>query len=185
MPPIIAWIEIAACWIAWAYPYAFLAPHVQKRESITAAGPTRVGLLLEVIAVAVAFLPRPPAPRSGIAALLAALAFGIAGAWLAWTAVPHLGKQFRVHAGLYIDHELVRTGPYSIVRHPIYASILALLLATIVLLTPWPRAILSLALFVIGTEIRVRCEDGLLASRFGEQFRQYQKSVPAYVPFVR
>jgi len=36
-----------------------------------------------------------------------------------------------------------------------------------------------------GTEIRVRIEDRLLASRFDERFRQYQQSVPAYVPFMR
>jgi protein-S-isoprenylcysteine O-methyltransferase Ste14 len=41
---------------------------------------------------------------------------------------------------LYADHQLVRTGPYAVVRHPIYASLLAMLLATVVLLTPWLRA---------------------------------------------
>ena len=38
---------------------------------------------------------------------------------------------------------------------------------------------------IIGTEIRVRVEDGLLAARFGEQFRAWQNSVPAYIPLVR
>jgi len=58
-------------------------------------------------------------------------------------------------------------------------------LCTLCLLTPWYWAIASVALFVAGTEIRVRAEDGLLASRFGEEFRAYQSEVPAYVPFVR
>ena len=180
----LAWIEVAACWIAWAYPFLFRAPHVQKRESITVTGPTRLGLLLEAAAVFLAFVHTTPL-RTGPAALLLALAFGITGIVLAWTAVTHLGKQFRVHAGLYADHELVRTGPYAIVRHPIYASVLALLLATIVVRTPWPRALASLAIFVIGTEIRVRSEDALLGSRFGAQFKQYQESVSAYIPFLR
>jgi len=38
---------------------------------------------------------------------------------------------------------------------------------------------------IIGTEIRVRIEDRLLASRFGERFQDYQRSVPAYIPFLR
>ncbi len=185
MARLFAWMELAACWIAWAYPYLFRAPHLQKRPSITVTGPTRAGLLFETIAVGVAFFPLPSAPRTGVAPLVAALAFGILGVLLAWTGVAHLGRQFRVHAGLYADHELVRTGPYALVRHPIYASILAQLLATIVLLTPWPRAVVSLALFVLGTEIRIRSEDALLASRFGDEFAKYKKSVSAYVPFVR
>ena len=104
---------------------------------------------------------------------------------LAWGAVRHLGRQFRVQAGLYRDHELVRTGPYAVVRHPIYASLLAILLGTLLVLTPWPWIPISLALFLVGTEIRVRAEDGLLASRFGEEFRRYRTRVPAYLPFVR
>jgi protein-S-isoprenylcysteine O-methyltransferase Ste14 len=181
----IAWIELTACWLVWAYPFVFRAPHFQKRESVALAGATRLGILLEAAAIGLAFIRAPGSPRSHPAALVAALVFGIIGATLAWTAVDHLGKQFRVHAGLYVDHELVRTGPYAIIRHPIYGSLLGMLLAVILLLTPWNRALLSLALFVIGTEIRVRTEDRLLASRFGTEFAEYRKRVPAYIPFVR
>jgi protein-S-isoprenylcysteine O-methyltransferase Ste14 len=180
-----SWIELAALWIAWAYPYAFRAPHVQKRESITVLGPTRVGLALETAAVVMALLPGAASPRNGPVALIAAFVAGIAGAVLAWTAVQHLGKQFRVHAGLYVDHELVSTGPYRVVRHPIYASVLALLLATITLRTSWKMALASVVVFVIGTEIRVKSEEKLLASRFGPHFLAYKKRVFAYLPFIR
>lgn len=181
----LAWIELLACWAAWWYPYLFRAPHIQKRESVTVAGPTRLGLLLEVVAIGLAFLRETGTPRTSPAALLGALILGVIAAALAWTSVQHLGKQFRIHAGLYVDHELVRTGPYAIVRHPIYSSLLAILLVTILLLTSWTMAIVSLALFVVGTEIRVRSEDQLLASRFGQQFAEYKRTVPAYLPFVR
>ncbi len=180
-----AWLLLLACWAVWWYPFLFRAPHVQKRQSVTVAGPTRIGLLLETLAIAVAFFPAPGTPRTSAPAVAAALVFAVAGVLLGWTAVPHLGKQFRVHAGLYHDHELVRTGPYAVVRHPIYASLLAMLLCTMVLLTSWPRAVVSLAIFIAGTEIRVRCEDGLLGSRFGEQFAEYRNKVPAYIPFLR
>jgi protein-S-isoprenylcysteine O-methyltransferase Ste14 len=39
--------------------------------------------------------------------------------------------------------------------------------------------------FVIGTEIRVRAEEQLLASRFGEEFATYKATTPAYLPFLR
>jgi protein-S-isoprenylcysteine O-methyltransferase Ste14 len=110
---------------------------------------------------------------------------GIAAPLLSWSAVRNLGRQFRVNAGLYEDHELVRTGAYAIVRHPIYASLFAILGATLFLLTPLDWAALSIALFIAGTEIRVRAEDGLLLSRFGQAFEDYRRAVRAYIPFIR
>ena len=178
------WIELLVWWAAWAYPFILRAPHRQKRPSITVAGPTRLGLLLECAAIAIALNIRMPG-APGPARILASMVCGPIGVVLAWTAVTHLGKQFRIHAGLYEDHELVRTGPYAVVRHPIYASLLAMLLCTLLLLTPWPWALVSLAIFVAGTEIRVHSEERLLASRFGEAFHDYRRQVPAYVPFVR
>lgn len=178
-------ILLAVVWGVWFYPFMFRAPHGQKREHITVAGPTRLGLLLECIGIAIAFVARGLTPRAEPLFLLAAAVFCIIGIALAWTSVTHLGKQFRVHAGLYADHELVRTGPYAIVRHPIYAALLAMLLCTIFVLTPWHWALVALAIYIVGTEIRVRTEDKLLAGRFGQEFERYRKSVPAYIPFVR
>jgi len=183
---LIAWVVLTACWFAWLYPFVFRAPHNQKRPSITLAAPTRAGLLLECSAIFIAFAFRMPADSPpGIARLAGCVILGALSAVLSWGAVKHLGRQFRVNAGLYEDHQLVRTGPYAVVRHPIYTSLLAILGSTLCLLTPWPWALLSVAIFVAGTEIRVHAEDGLLASRFGEQFTEYQRKVSAYIPFVR
>jgi protein-S-isoprenylcysteine O-methyltransferase Ste14 len=141
--------------------------------------------LLESLAIFLAFVfgLHPEQPEWWRVA--AAAVCGPVGAILAWTAVRHLGRQFRVHAGLYEDHELVTSGPYAIVRHPIYSSLLAMLACSMFVLTPWPWAILCLVLFAAGTEIRVYTEDRLLASRFGANFSEYRKRVPAYLPFVR
>jgi protein-S-isoprenylcysteine O-methyltransferase Ste14 len=183
---LLSWVELLVWWVVWAYPFIFRAPHKQQRASITVVTPTRVGLLLECLAILLAFVFRmPPGAQPGLWRVAAATICGPIAAVLAWTSVPHLGRQFRVHAGLYHDHALVKTGPYAIVRHPIYASLLAMLLCTLLLLTPWQWWAVSLALFLWGTEIRVRCEDGLLASRFGKEFDAYRRAVPAYVPFVR
>jgi protein-S-isoprenylcysteine O-methyltransferase Ste14 len=183
---LLSYVELIVFWFAWAYPFIFRAPHVQKRESITVAGPTRIGLLLECVAILIAFVFRmPPSHPPGVWRVAASMICGPIAAALGWTSVTHLGRQFRFHAGLYHDHALVRSGPYAIVRHPIYASLLAILLCTLLLLTPWQWIPISLAVFICGTEIRVHSEERLLASRFGEQFAAYRKSVPAYIPFVR
>jgi protein-S-isoprenylcysteine O-methyltransferase Ste14 len=168
------------------YPFLFRAPHRQHRESITVAAPTRVGLALESAAIVMAFLFRLPveSPPS-LARQVAGMVIGPASAVMAWHAVKHLGRQFRLHAGLYADHQLVRSGPYAIVRHPIYSSLFGMLLCTILMLTEWQWALLCVALFIAGTEIRVWSEDSLLESRFGDQFREWKRRVPAYIPFLR
>ena len=62
---------------------------------------------------------------------------------------------------------------------------LCLLLGTGFMIANWQLFVVSGILFIAGTEIRVRIEDNLLASRFGEVFREYRKRVPAYIPLVR
>lgn len=179
-------IALGVVWAVWFYPFLFRAPLRQKRANITVVAPTRIGLLCETSAILFALLMHQPIGdpvsrvRFGAAMILAVVAI-----LMAFSSVKHLGRQFRLHAGLYHDHELVRTGVYAVVRHPIYAALLAMLLATILIVTPWKWAAVSLLIFVIGTEIRVRTEDKLLASRFGPEFREYQSRVPAYIPFVR
>ncbi len=70
------------------------------------------------------------------------------------------------------------------VRHPIYTSMLGVLVGTGILIAPWYLIAPALALFLLGTAIRVQVEDSLLESRFGEEFREYRHAVPAFIPFV-
>jgi protein-S-isoprenylcysteine O-methyltransferase Ste14 len=182
----VALIELYAIWVVWFWPYLFRAPKVQRRKSTTVRGPSLIGVTLEAAGIFIAWGFTPlAAPRTSAGAMLAALFFGATGIWLMWTAITHLGRQFRIQAGLYEDHELVRSGPYTVVRHPIYASLLALTLATGILMARWQWLPVGLALCIAGNEIRVRTEDRLLEERFGEEFREYRRKVRAYVPFVR
>jgi protein-S-isoprenylcysteine O-methyltransferase Ste14 len=183
---ITARLLVGACWFAWLYPFLFRAPHNQKRKSVTRKGATLAGLLLETTAISLAmftgFLPHDPTEWWRVALVAVFSAPSIA---LAFSAVKHLGRQFRVNAGLYDDHELVRTGAYSVVRHPIYAGLFGMTLATLAISTPWPWAAASIAMFLAGTEIRVYTEEALLRGRFGADFDDYQRSVKAYIPFIR
>jgi protein-S-isoprenylcysteine O-methyltransferase Ste14 len=182
----VAWVELYAIWVVWFWPYLFRAPKVQRRKSTTVRAPSIAGVLLEGAGILTVWgLHAPDAPRTGPPAMLAALFFGVIGIWLMWTAISHLGRQFRIQAGLYEDHQLVRSGPYAVVRHPIYASLLALTLATGILMAQWQWLLVGLALCIAGNEIRVRTEDRLLEGRFGEDFREYRRKVRGYVPFVR
>ena len=104
---------------------------------------------------------------------------------LAWAAARHLGKQWRYQAALTEGHELIQSGPYRWVRHPIYASMLGMLLATGAARTWWPMFVAAIVVFLAGTEIRTRTEDRLLAERFRESFTEYRSRVRAYIPLIR
>jgi len=183
---VIPWSVLVTCWFAWMYPFVFRAPHGQERESITVAAATRIGLVLESAAICMAFLFRAPLDDPpGLVRDVLGMIIGPASAVMAWQAVQHLGRQFRVHAGLYVDHELVRSGPYRIVRHPIYCSLFGMLICTMLLLTEWKWVPICIVFFFFFSEIRVRSEDSLLESRFGEEFRAWKKQVPAYIPYLR
>lgn len=169
-------------WIVWFLPFLLRRPARGGHQSDKRA---RWGIALQGISYAVLwqgpFWRRSPSPE----ALAAAVILFAAAAVLSWRSVPALGPHWRVDAGLDADHRLVRTGPYRWLRHPIYSSMLWLLLGTGILLTPPRLFATALVLFLAGTEIRVRIEDRLLAGRFGPDWRAYQAAVPAYIPFLR
>ena len=104
---------------------------------------------------------------------------------LAWAATRHLDKQWRFEAALSENHELITTGPYRWVRNPIYTSMFGMLLQTGLVKAWWPLLIAGVVFYIIGTEIRVRAEERLLAARFGDKYTQYRASTSAYFPFVR
>jgi protein-S-isoprenylcysteine O-methyltransferase Ste14 len=115
----------------------------------------------------------------------ASVSLGCLSVVLLFLSLRHLGLEWRIKAVVTEDHRLVTTGPYSVIRHPVFAALLALLLSTVALLTPGVAALAAIAACVYGTEIRIRAEDGLLERRFGDPYREYRSRVAAYLPFVR
>ncbi|MGC9946169.1 MAG: isoprenylcysteine carboxylmethyltransferase family protein [Bryobacteraceae bacterium] len=181
----IAALELVAMWMLWLYPFMrkrFTGP---KRQSEVMAHWGDWGLALESAGIFFAWLWLPNTSLPGAARIVPSMVLAPVGAVFGWLAVRHLGKQLRILAGLYADHELIRTGPYAIVRHPVYASLFLMMLATGLLFARWPMLVLSVVLYIAGTEIRIHAEEGLLRARFGEEFEAYRRSVPAYLPFVR
>lgn len=142
------------------------------------------GLLLESASFAIvwSFMRwQPPTPGWLVAGVALALFSVLIGA----AAVRELGLHFRIKAVVTRDHELIRTGPYGIVRHPIYTSLMGMLLATGLMVSrPWALP-LAVMVYLAGTEIRVRAEDRLLLRRFGPEFERYRAEVSAYIPYLR
>jgi len=143
------------------------------------------GLVLEGLGFLIAFLFARPRTEASEWQCAASGAFGVMSVLIVAAALRHLGLQWRIKAVVTDDHQLVTTGPYAWMRHPIFASLLCLLLATVLLLNDVGAAVVAVTVCVLGTEIRIRAEDGLLQRRFGPVFSEYRKHVSAYIPFVR
>lgn len=126
--------------------------------------------------------PGPERPERMLPALLlAGMAMGLARA-----ALRHLGRQWRVTAVVTDDHELITSGPYSLIRHPVYSAWLLMLVAVVLLRgEAWMGAV-AVCIFAAGTEIRVSAEERLLRATFGERYAAYIKSARwAYLPPLR
>jgi protein-S-isoprenylcysteine O-methyltransferase Ste14 len=100
------------------------------------------------------------------------------------TSSRELGRNWSIVARMRSDHELVRTGPYARVRHPIYLGMLLFLLALAVALGHWIQLIIAVPLFLVGTRMRTDAEERLLEENFGESFRDYRQSTPAIFPKI-
>jgi protein-S-isoprenylcysteine O-methyltransferase Ste14 len=177
------YVLLVAGVVVWFLPFPLTG---WSRKSPQTRDPrARWGILLEVAAYAIVWqghfwrMPLPPWR------LILSILFLVLANLLSWTSTRALGRYLRFEAALDADHQLVRSGPYRILRHPMYTSMLCLILGTgFVLAAPLIFAI-AIVVFVIGTEIRVQIEDRLLGDRFGEEFCEYRRTTRAYIPLVR
>jgi protein-S-isoprenylcysteine O-methyltransferase Ste14 len=180
---VFAYSILAAGWLLWLAP--FLLFHRKTGTARKIDPRARWGILLIGISYAALwqthFWEHPPAFWQ----IALEFFFFALAAMLSWTAKRALGKQWRIDAGINTDHELVTAGPYRVVRHPIYTSMLSTFLGTGVLVAPWWLLLVSMAVLLAGTEIRVHVEDSLLSSHFGGRFQDYKQNVRAYIPFLR
>lgn len=148
---------------------------------------SQLGILVQTIGIALAGFGRvrptlPPLSLASIAGTVAVLLLMGLAIGLFAASSRELGRNWSLVARTRTDHELIRTGPYSRVRHPIYLGMLLFLLALAAALGHWAQLVIALPFFFVGTAIRMRVEDGLLEQSFGDSFRNYRSSTPALIP---
>ena len=111
----------------------------------------------------------------GVILCLAGLAILISGRH-------HLGRNWSQTVAVKEGHELVTSGPYRYIRHPMYAGgLLAAIGSAIVAGGAWVFLTIILGALFLW---RVRAEDKLLAQQFPKEFPEYQKRTKALIPFV-
>jgi len=80
-------------------------------------------------------------------------------------------------------HELVRTGPYACVRHPIYTGLLVAALGTAATVGQ-ARGLVALALMALAFALKIRTEERFMTELFGDAYARYRSEVKALIPFV-
>ena len=181
---IFVFVLFVALWIAWFMPFVVKRRGGGTKPEVRAPA-SRWGMLLQGISFAFASFHYAGWDTFTTPRVIGSFVFEIIAVLLAWTSVHALGKQWRLEAALSADHELIQSGPYSIIRHPIYTSMFCIFVALALMMASWWTALIGAVLFFTGTEIRVRAEERLLAERFGNSFEAYRHRVSAYMPGMR
>lgn len=177
-----------AIWVA--YGLAFLTRRRPRDATRTRTNRSVSGIAIVGVGFMLAWALRRPATTQLIAAstyvsyAIEALAVpvGIASVWLTLASIRTLGKQWSLKAVLVSDHQLITSGPYGHVRHPLYLGMLGLMLATAVANATWWGVLLAMAFGIAGTLVRIRHEEQLLHDAFGAAFDAYRRRVPALLP---
>jgi len=104
-----------------------------------------------------------------------------AGMLLCVWARRRLGAYWSDKVALKVHHQLVRSGPYAHLRHPIYSGVLLAMAGTALAIGEW-RGLLALAIMLVNYVLKARREERLLASHFGDEFAAYREQAGFLVP---
>jgi protein-S-isoprenylcysteine O-methyltransferase Ste14 len=108
----------------------------------------------------------------------------LAGVVFAWWARLHLGRLWSGAITRKEDHRVIDTGPYAVVRHPIYTGLIAAIFATAAAQAT-VSGCLGAALVAFGLWIKARIEERFLTAELGaEAYSAYRRRVPMLVPFL-
>jgi protein-S-isoprenylcysteine O-methyltransferase Ste14 len=112
------------------------------------------------------------------------VAAAVAGLLFTWWARIHLGRLWSSSVTRKADHRVVDTGPYGLVRHPIYTGIIVASMATAAL-RGTALAWLGMAVMTAGWVIKARLEEQFLRQQLGAaDYDEYARRVPMLVPFA-
>jgi protein-S-isoprenylcysteine O-methyltransferase Ste14 len=179
-------------WCAWALYWLISSignKATRRREPLGSRLAHVLPLLIGGVLLGVRELPWAAAlgmrlwPRSfpvycvGFVILIAGLGFAV------WARM-HLGRNWSGAVTVKQGHELIRTGPYGYVRHPIYTGILAGVIGTAIC-SGTLRALLGFVIIAAALTRKLRKEEEFMREVFPGQYQQYCAAVPALIPFAR
>ncbi len=180
-----------AMWIAWAI-YWFLASRgakaTHRREPLASRLMHIVPLAVAVVLVwtdrlPFGFLGQRLYPWASWQFWLGALVTAAGLGFTVWARLD-LGRNWSGTVTIKQDHDLVTTGPYALVRHPIYTGLLFAFGGSVLARGEW-RGVLALAIAWLALWRKLGLEERWMAEVFGERYAAYRQRVPALIPFPR
>jgi protein-S-isoprenylcysteine O-methyltransferase Ste14 len=177
----LAWIVFAIYWTVSAFKLKAVKQRESGSQRLQHLLPLAVAYILLLTTgrdfgwLSKRFFPNVPALNVFAVALTAAgVAFAI---WARW----HLGSNWSAAVTLKADHELIRTGPYRTIRHPIYTGMLLAVAGTALALGEL-RGILSFLIILGAFYRKARREERFLKQEFGEKFAAHVQSTGMFLP---
>lgn len=114
---------------------------------------------------------------AGVVLIWAGIALAL---WARW----HLGQYWSGRITIKEDHKLIRTGPYSRLRHPIYSGLDLAAIGSAVVINQW-RCVLGACVVVIGYWIKAKREEAMLGRQFGEEFVEHRRYTGFLLPKLK
>jgi protein-S-isoprenylcysteine O-methyltransferase Ste14 len=187
----VSWQAVTTLWMVWLLYWIASALGVRRNERGETIGQRLTTSLVLACGVLLIFARAMPlGPLDGLfvpsndGVRLLALATVLAGlAFSVWARV-HLGKFWSARVTLKEGHELIQSGPYAWVRHPIYTGLGLAILGTALFSGQW-RALLGASIFIVGHWLKSRREEALLTSQFGSVYEDYRSRTGSLLPRLR
>ena len=181
---------IAAAWVAWLLTWILAAgwsARTASHHDLGAESPSRVLTLAAIVMIIASYWPVQTAMLWITPAIVAWVMFAlvVAGLGFTWVARLHLGPLWSSTSAPTEDHRIVDTGPYRIVRHPVYAG---LLLAVIATAAERGRieAVAGAAVLIAAISLRAKLQERFLRRDLGDEaYSAYRSRVPMLIPFAK
>lgn len=174
-------------WVLYWWALSFKVKAAARRESrwsrLLHLGPLLAAALLLVLPGApLAFLGQRFLPLAAWPFWLGAVLTGAGLLFTVW-ARRHIGTNWSAIVTIKEGHEFIASGPYAIVRHPIYTGLLLAFAGSALALGEW-RGLLALAIVAWALWRKLRLEERWMQQHFGEPYQAYCRRVAALLPFV-
>jgi protein-S-isoprenylcysteine O-methyltransferase len=143
-----------------------------------------IGLAIGLGRAAADFVPALAIPGPRWVPFVLGLLLVWTGVGLALWATRTLGRFYRPVVTIYEDHEVVTTGPYRHVRHPIYAGAMVVMVGVGIALGNWLSLIVCVLLPLAAYVVRIRVEEVALEDALGDRYRSYEQGKARLVPGI-